>query len=331
MSGEGCVLRMHAASIVNDMQQPPKAQVSAGAKTDAANDNSIIPDTANTGIAPGNTSIDGVSSSISPTSATAAPPADPCQSAVPEPPNGVNPVTYNSSALASAGISASTKNNGTSVQSHSKIKLPLPPPGTGIRHNVIASSGISSHAKGIPRGITAAAALPAAPAVKASPRTAEDIAKSARLRKENSSGSSNNNNNLNVKPIAGVTSTPSSKKRPVTRPDNDKMDEDDRGDNSQDNSAGDSGSMSGSLSDDDSISTSSSFDSAATSDLDDSNSSMSSSASSPQHEQMEAESETVSPDLEYAVVAHRKKGLLLSRLSEMSARGTLAVVSVGNS
>lgn len=330
MSGEGCVLRMHAASIVNDMQQPPKAQVSAGAKTDAANDNSIIPDTANTGIAPGNTSIDGVFSSISPTSATAAPPADASKSAVPEPPNGVNPVTYNSSALASAGISASTENNGTSVQSHSKIKLPLPPPGTGIRHNVIASSGISSHAKGITRGITAAAALPAAPAVKASPRTAEDIAKSARLRKENSSGSSNNNN-PNVKPIAGVTSTPSSKKRPVTRSDNDKMDEDERGDNIRDNCEGDSGSMSGSLSDDDSISTSSSFDSAATSDLDDSNSSMSSSASSPQHEQMEAESETVSPDLEYAVVAHRKKGLLLSRLSEMSARGTLAVVSVGNS
>ena len=335
MSGKGCVLRMHAASIVNDTQQPRKAQVSAGAKAGAANDNSLIPET-NTDTAPGNASIDSGSSSISPTSATAAPPANNASiSAVPEPPNGVNAVTYNSSAPASAGASVSAENNSASTQVRGKIKRPLPSPGTGIRHNVIASAGISSQAKGVPRGITAAAAaVPAVPAVKASPRTAEDIAKSARLRKESRSGSSNTNTiNPNGEPTAGVSpraaSTPS-KKRPVTRPDNDKMDEDDRDGNSQDSSEGESDSMSGSLSDDDSISTSSSFDSEATSDLDDSNSSMSSAASSPQHEQMEAESETVSPDLEYAVVAHRKKGLLLSRLSEVSARGTLVVVSVGN-
>lgn len=90
---------------------------------------------------------------------------------------------------------------------------------------------------------------------------------------------------------------------------------------------GEAGSVSGSPSDDASISTCSSFDSEATSDLDDSNSDMSSVASAgPQHEQME-ESETVSPELEYAVIAHRKKGLLLSRLSDVAARGTLAVVS----
>ena len=302
MSGKGCVLRMHTTSVVDDMQQPTKPLVSTGAKTAGATNTSST--TTNTNTNSGNATTGGVSSSSSPIS-----PATPL--------NGVNAVTSNSS----AGSSAAGNNVAAWAPIHSKIKLPLPPPGTGIRHNVLASAGISAPATGIPRGVVAAAA-----AVKASPRTAEDIANSARLRKESNAISSNNNNNkpkLSGSPRAATTPS-SGKKRPAARPDN-KMDEDGDGGASHD-SESDSDSMSGSLSDDDSISTSSSFDSEATSDLDDSNSSMSSAASCPQHEQLE-DAETVSPDLEYAVIAHRKKGLLLSRLSEVSARGTLAVVS----
>lgn len=34
------------------------------------------------------------------------------------------------------------------------------------------------------------------------------------------------------------------------------------------------------------------------------------------------------PDLEFAVISHRRKGMLLSRLSEVSTRGNLALVSL---
>jgi hypothetical protein len=95
----------------------------------------------------------------------------------------------------------------------------------------------------------------------------------------------------------------------------------------------DSDAGSGSVSDDESISSScsgscsgsGSYDSdASTSDLDDSAST--GSTSTAQHE-MQEESVELHPDLEYAVIAHRKKGMLLSRLSEVSSRGTLSVVS----
>ncbi|CAB9502975.1 Ribonuclease inhibitor [Seminavis robusta] len=99
--------------------------------------------------------------------------------------------------------------------------------------------------------------------------------------------------------------------------------EEDGDDQAEDDSDSESGSD-----DDGSVSSGSSFDSDATSDLDDSDSSVSSTESGPQHEQMDAENETVSPDLEYAVIAHRKKGLLLSRLSEVSVRGTLSVIDM---
>lgn len=89
-----------------------------------------------------------------------------------------------------------------------------------------------------------------------------------------------------------------------------KMNEEDCSDSED----GSSISSSGSFESDDSYSSGSSF-------------SISSGASGPQH-QFELMDETVHPDLEYAVIAHRKKGMVLSRLSDVSTRGTLSVVSL---
>lgn len=282
MSGKSCVLRMHAASAVNDRQQrkplvtTTKATASPG--TPPAN-----------GVNVNNNNNAAISNNPGTAAAAGASPAAPPAVVA----NGIN-----SAAAVAAPVNTTTQNNGAkpppaaaAASPSSRIKLPLPPRGTGIRHNVQVSSEIAAPSKGVPRGAAAAAA--------ASPRR------------------------VVAPPKKGTDNKHAQARKAKKRPANDtRMDEGD--DHAEDSDDG-----SDSASDDDSITTSSSFDSDATSDLDDSNSSFSSSSSAgPQHQQVEMETETVSPDLEYAVIAHRKKGLILSRLSEVSQRGTLSVINL---
>jgi len=291
MSGKSCALTMHSASVANDMKPPSKDLRTTRGKADAINSSPAALRTSTSN----NSSISGNATSNMASSPTAV--------ATSTPASRFNSVVYNRSDNSKS--SRNSEDNCDKNATHGKINLPLPPPGTGIRHNVKASADAKEPATGVPNRTADVASTTA---VKAAPRTAEDI-ENARLRKEKEDNTSNiKNDNYNKK-----------KEKPLS---DSKMEETDKDDDASDSAS------SGSLSDDNSLSTSSSFDSGATSDLDDSDSSQSSTTSGPLHEQME--SETVCPDLECAVVAHRKKALLLSRLSEVSARGTLAVVSRGD-
>jgi hypothetical protein len=312
MSGKSCIISMHAASAVSDMQQQHNRLVTTkGATTATANS--------------GGSSAVGAQSANPAAHPAALLPVAPA-------PGGLN----GANAKASSGTNPSTdvnRDNGAKPSVRDRMKLPLPPPGTGIRHNVQVASDvskplvprgapvpvplrpqgtgirhniqisadISTPSTGVPRGAAAYEAKVAA-AAAASKKVAAPLPK-------------NDTDNKQQQNARGKTKHPATK---IVRGKGEAED--------------DSYSDSGSCSDDDSSSSKDSYDSDATSDLDDSNSSFSSAgSSSPQHDQMEAETENVSPDLEYAVIAHRKKGLLLSRLSEVSVRGTLFVVSANDS
>jgi hypothetical protein len=319
MSGKSCIIRMHAASAVSDMQQKNKRIVTTKGVTTATSNSGVTP--------PATTTSAACVQSTHTTSLPSAPNNLAAQSAAPlTGPGGLYGANAKAVNASNAQGTDANNSNGAKPSNHDRIKLPLPPPGIGIRHNVQVVSDVSKLCQGVPRG----APIPLPPpgtGIRHNVQTSEDIATpsrgvpkgaaayEARVAADASKkfavpgpNSQTDNKQQNAQ---------GKKKRPATKMDQGVGEADD------DSSLG-----SGSCSNDDGISASSnSYDSDATSDLDDSNSSFSSAGSGPQHDQMKAETESVSPDLEYAVIAHRKKGLLLSRLSEMSVRGTLFVVS----